>query len=64
MSLFTPDVSFYTSYLDRGKYLLTYRLSLLFMIVFFALTLNGFFFDVQSSIFYLLVFLVASRGFI
>jgi two-component sensor histidine kinase len=64
MSLFTPDVSFYTSYLDRGKYLLTYRLSLLFMIVFFALTLNGFFFDVQSSIFYLLVFLVASGGFV
>jgi two-component sensor histidine kinase len=64
MSLFTPDVSFYSAYLDRGKYLLTYRLSLLFMIVFFALTLNGLFFDVQSSIFYALVFTVASGGFV
>ncbi len=64
MSLFTPDVSFYTAYLDKGKYLLTYRLSLLFMLVFFALTINGFFFDVQSSVFYFVVFAVASGGFI
>lgn len=64
MQLFTPDTSFFDNYLDKGKFLLTWRLGGLFVIVFFILTINGFLFDLQSSLFYLAVFSIALGGLI
>lgn len=62
MRLFTPDTSFFDNYLDKGKFLLTWRLGSLFVLVFFILTLNGILFDIQSSFFYVSVFLIALSG--
>lgn len=62
MRLFSPDTSFFENYIDKGKFLLTWRLGLLFALVFFILTINGFLFDLQSSLFYLTVFSIALGG--
>lgn len=62
MRLFSPDTSFFENYIDKGKFLLTWRLGVLFVIVFFILTINGFLFDLQSSLFYLTVFSIALGG--
>lgn len=40
MSLWSPDLSHFDNYYDRGKYKLAWRLSILFAVVFFLLTLT------------------------
>jgi len=42
MSFFTPNTDFYTSYFDKEKYLLVYRISLLFSFIFGVLSLTTF----------------------
>lgn len=38
MSLFTPNTPFFTNYYDKGRYIMTWRISLLFVIIFAVLS--------------------------
>jgi len=64
MGIFTPDTTFYAEYTDKGKYVMTWRLSLLFILVFFALSVTFVFIDKVVFTFYFLVFFLATCGFI
>jgi len=44
MSFFTPNTDFYSSYFDKEKYILGYRISLIFSLVFGALSILSFFY--------------------
>lgn len=39
MKLFNPDVSFYGNYFDRAKYLMGWRISIVFILVFFIISI-------------------------
>jgi len=61
--MFKPDTTYYTNYIDKGKYLLTWRLSLLFLLIFFSLSVAFLFVNLTAAVFYALVFLCAAGGF-
>lgn len=64
MGIFTPDTTCYSEYTDKGKYVLTWRLSLLFILVFFVLSATFIFIDKVVFTFYFLIFFLATCGFI
>jgi len=64
MKFFRPDTSSFSEYTDRGKYLLTWRLSLLFILVFFALSFAFFFINIIAFTYYFLAFIISLIGFI
>jgi two-component sensor histidine kinase len=64
MGFFTPDASFYTTYTDRGKYLLMWRVSLLFVVLFLILSSLYAFIDQIAFTFYTIVLFITSAGFI
>lgn len=62
MHFFTPDTSFYYDYTDKGKYVLIWRLSFLFIVVFAILSAVFFYVNTSAFIFYFLIFLIAGIG--
>jgi two-component system, sensor histidine kinase PdtaS len=64
MAFLTPDSSFYPGYLDKGKYLLTWRLTLLFVLIFFLLATTFAFINLYAFAFYAAVFTIGLVGFI
>jgi two-component sensor histidine kinase len=64
MIFFTPDTTRFENYIDKGKYTLIWRLSLLFMFFFAALGVSALFYDSTASLIDWVVFCVASLGFI
>jgi two-component system, sensor histidine kinase PdtaS len=64
MGFFTPDTSFFTEYTDRGKYLLTWRLSLIFSAVFLLLTCALFAIHPVAFLIYLTASVIAVGGLI
>lgn len=64
MGFFTPDTTFYSEYADRGKYLLTWRLSVLFILVFGLLSAIFAFISFVAFALYFIVLLVGLAGFI
>lgn len=63
MSFFSPDTSFFDNYIDKGKYTLIWRLSLLFMFFFAALGISALFYDLKASMIDWTVLLISSAGF-
>ena len=64
MPFFTPQTDFFSNYIDKGKYTLIWRLSILFIVIFFLLTVFSFFYDKKSSVIYSAVCAVATFGFV
>lgn len=62
MGFFTPDTAFYSEYADKGKYLLTWRLSLLFVLVFSLLSIVFAFINWITFTFYFLILVIALVG--
>lgn len=63
MTFFTPDTSYFENYIDKGKYTLIWRLSLLFMFFFAALGIAALFYDWKASVIDWVVFITAALGF-
>lgn len=59
MSLWKPDLSDIESYYDRAKFKLAWRLSLMFTLVFFALSAIFFTINFTAHVFYTIVFLLS-----
>lgn len=59
MSLFTPDISLFDTYYDKGKYLLAWRVSVAFSIVFSVLVLINVIAHSEATIPLMLVLVVA-----
>lgn len=64
MGFLQPDTSFYSEYTDKGKYLLTWRLSVLFAFVFAMLSLSLIFIHLIAFFIYFSAFLIAFLGII
>ncbi|HLP56461.1 MAG TPA: histidine kinase dimerization/phosphoacceptor domain -containing protein [Fluviicola sp.] len=62
MRFFTPDTSFFTEYTDRGKYLLTWRLSLIFAIGFTFLSFALVAIHTVAFLIYFAALLIAVAG--
>lgn len=62
MRFFSPDTSFFTEYTDRGKYLLTWRLSLIFSLVFALLSFSLITIHPVAFMIYLAALLIALGG--
>ena len=57
MSLFSPNTDFYTSYFDKERYILGYRISLIFTFVFGILSIISYFSFKEIFLFQFLTFL-------
>ena len=62
MRFFSPDTSFFTEYTDRGKYLLTWRLSVIFSLVFALLSFSLMTIHPVAFMIYLAALLIALGG--
>lgn len=58
MNFFTPNTNFYSSYFDKEKYLLGYRISLIFSIVFGILSVLSFFYFKTIFITHFITFII------
>ncbi len=57
MSLFSPNTNFYTSYFDKERYLLGYRISLIFTFTFGVLSVLSYFYFKEIFLYQFLTFL-------
>lgn len=64
LQFFYPKTTVFSEYTDKGKYLLTWRLSAIFSCVFFVLSFTLFWSQTIGSLIYLLTFLFGFSGFI
>lgn len=64
MRFFSPDTSFFTEYTDRGKYLLTWRLSIIFSLVFALLSFSLITIHPIAFVIYFIALLIAAGGLI
>ncbi|MDH4473071.1 MAG: sensor histidine kinase [Fluviicola sp.] len=64
MRFFSPDTSFFSEYTDRGKYLLTWRLSIIFSLVFALLSFSLITIHPIAFIIYFAALLIAVGGLI
>lgn len=64
LQFFYPKTSFFSAYTDKGKYLLTWRLSAIFSVVFLVLSCSLFWLQNITTYIYLFTFVLGSLGFI
>lgn len=64
MRFFSPDTSFFTEYTDRGKYLLTWRLSIIFSLVFALLSFSLVVIHPIAFLIYFVALVIAVAGLI
>lgn len=64
MQIFTPKHAQFDSFIERGKFLMSYRLTLIFSLVFLAMTLTQLGADIFAVIGYLSAFIISSGALI
>ncbi|MES2555959.1 MAG: sensor histidine kinase [Bacteroidota bacterium] len=62
MGFFTPDISHYSQYTDQGKYILIWRISVTFGILFFVLSGAVMFINPVMAGLYFIIFLIISSS--
>ncbi|MES2555958.1 MAG: sensor histidine kinase [Bacteroidota bacterium] len=64
MRFFSPETPFFTEYTDRGKYLLMWRLSMIFTLIFALLSCTLFVIHPVAFVIYMAAFVIAAGGLI